>query len=69
MPFTRADLHELAKTAAVLAQLRRVGAQFLAPDDHGARVFGRLDRHGHDARGKRRCIQPVMSGRRPNRRN
>src|SRR5262249_23131820 len=47
--FARCDLQHLSEPAAELAVAAGVWAQFLAPDDDGAGVFGRLDRHGMDA--------------------
>ena len=39
---------ELPQTAAKLARAAAVDAQFFAPNDHRADLFGRLDRHGHN---------------------
>src|SRR5262245_27614407 len=47
----RANLHELTEPAAILPGAAAVGAQLLAPDDDGADLLGRFDRHGHHTRG------------------
>ena len=52
VPLACADFHVLPKATALLTCATRIVAQFLAPDDDGACVFSRLDRHGHDARGE-----------------
>jgi hypothetical protein len=52
----------LAEAAALAAGAARVGAELLAVDDDGAGVLGRLDGHGHHARGEGRGVEAVERG-------
>ena len=55
----RADLHKLAQAAALFARTPAVGTKFFAPDDDRACMFGRLNRHRHDAGWESCGIQPI----------
>ena len=62
MPRRGFDLDHLTQTAPILTVAARAGTQLLAPDHHRTRVLGRLDRHGHHARGEGGGGKPVQPG-------
>ena len=56
------DLDDLAEAAAIFAGAARIGAVFLAPEQHGRDRLGDLDRHVAHAAGEGRGRQAVELG-------